>query len=91
MGRRQADIAEQVYRSHCSSMKLEHSWSKTVRATCALGRLFDVVSGTEVRAAFDRHAEVDTVRRVLLAIWPEEKLEDILAPLTGEDFKTLPH
>jgi hypothetical protein len=74
----EADLAEQIYRSHYSSMKLEQSWSKTVRATYALGRLFNVLSGDDVRTTFGRSSEPDAMRRVFRALWPEEKLEEVL-------------
>ncbi|MBI5486024.1 MAG: hypothetical protein HY905_01690 [Deltaproteobacteria bacterium] len=72
------DFAEQVYRTHYASLKIEQSWSRTVRATYALGRLFDVLSGADVWATFGRGEERDTLRRVLLALWPAEKLEEVL-------------
>ena len=72
------DLAEQIYRTHYSSVKLQRSWNRTVRATYALGRLFDVLTWDDVRATLGHDEEPGTLRRVFLALWPGEKLEEVL-------------
>jgi hypothetical protein len=83
----ESSLAEQVYRAHYSSLKIQHSWHYAVRGAVALGHLYGVVSDEEVHLWAGRASEPETPRRVFRAIWPDEHLEDLLLPLDDEDFR----
>ncbi len=79
-------LSEQVYRAHYSSLKIQRSWRRTVTATRALARLFDVEPEPEVDAGRPDGSEQEFLRTVWSRLWPSEKLDELLALVAGEQF-----
>ena len=79
-------LSEQVYRAHYSSLKIQCSWRRTVTATRALARLFDVEPGATADAGGPDGSEQEYLRTVWSRLWPSEKLDELLALVAGEQF-----
>lgn len=71
-------LSEQVYRAHDSSLKIQRSWRRTVTATRALARLFDLDAGAAPDGGCPAGNEQEFLRAVWTRLWPSEKLEDLL-------------